>query len=304
MPRHSGSDANELQNALEAFLQATVFESGLSEQTLAAYGADLAAYVAALASAGVRRPASIDRDHVLGHLIALRKGGLSPRSLSRHLSAIRRFHRYLGAEGLLKIDPTGDFESPRHVKPLPRVLSPSEVERLVESIDTSTPRGVRDAAILELFYSSGLRISEVASLPMKGVSTEESTVRVRGKGSKVRLVPLGRMAMQRLNDWLAVRGEWKPKDATVFIGPRGACMGRTALWTVVKRAARGANLRGNTTPHTLRHSFATHLLDGGADLRAVQEMLGHADIGTTQIYTHVSADRLSRAHRDFHPRAK
>jgi integrase/recombinase XerD len=294
----------ELDRALDGFLQTVVFESGLSERTLSAYGADLRAYVASLSAAEVFRPREIGRDHVLEYLIGLRKRGLAPRSLARHLSAIRRFHRYLAAEGLLKADPTGDFETPRHVKPLPRVLSPAEIERLIDSVDTTTSLGLRDAAILELFYSCGLRVSELGALALKDVSMEEASVRVRGKGSKVRLVPLGRAAMQRLSKWLAVRAEWKPCEPAVFIGQRGARMGRTSLWSVVKRAAREANLRGNVKPHTLRHSFATHLLDGGADLRAVQEMLGHADIGTTQIYTHVSADRLSRTHREHHPRAK
>jgi integrase/recombinase XerD len=304
MAGDSAAKPSELSRALDAFLQAIVFESGLSDRTLSAYAGDLRRYIASLDDAGIRTPRGIERDHVLEHLIALRKKGLAPRSLARHVSAIRRFHRFLHGEGLVKSDPTADFETPRHVTPLPRVLSPSEVERLIDSVDTTTTRGVRDAAILELFYSCGLRISELTRLPIKDVSVDEASVRVRGKGSKVRLVPLGRTAIHRLNDWLALRSEWKPKDETVFIGRRGKRMSRTSLWQVVKRAARDARLRGNATPHTLRHSFATHLLDGGADLRAVQEMLGHADIGTTQVYTHVSADRLSRAHRDFHPRAK
>jgi integrase/recombinase XerD len=297
------SRATELDRALDGFLHTVVFESGLSEKTLSAYGADLRAYIASLAAAKVTRPRDIERDHVLGHLIALRKGGLAPRSLARHLSAIRRFHRHLSAEGIISTDPTADFESPRHVKPLPRVLSLSEVERLIASAD-STPIGIRDAAILELLYSCGLRISELGALSIKDVYIEESAVRVRGKGSKVRLVPLGRTVLKRVAEWLDVRAQWKPRDTTVFIGRRGGRMGRTTLWNVVKRAAREANLRGNVKPHTLRHSFATHLLDGGADLRAVQEMLGHSDIGTTQIYTHVSAERLSATHRAHHPRAK
>ena len=295
---------NEIDRALDGFLQTVVFESGLSEKTLAAYGADLRAYVKSLSAAEVTRPRGIDRDHVLGHLISLRKSGLAPRSLARHLSAIRRFHRYLAAEKLREPDPTADFESPRHVKPLPRVLSHTEVERLIEAVDTTTTRGLRDATILELFYSCGLRISELAALELKDVGLSESSVRVRGKGSKVRLVPLGRAAIDRVTAWLGSRADWKPRDPAVFIGARGGRMGRTALWDVVKRAAREANLRGNVKPHTLRHSFATHLLDGGADLRAVQEMLGHADIGTTQIYTHVSAERLAGTHRTHHPRAK
>lgn len=295
---------SELDLALDAFLRTVVYESGLAEKTLSAYASDLKAYISSLRDAAVLVPGRIERDHVLGHLIALRKRGLAPRSLSRHLSAIRRFHQHLAGEKIIESDPTADFESPRHVKSLPNVLSPSEVERVIESPDLTTPKGVRDAAILELFYSCGLRISELAALPLKDVSIEEATVRVRGKGSKVRLVPLGRTAMQRLSAWLGVRAEMQPGESVLFVGPGGKRMGRTTVWQVVKRAARDAHVRGNVTPHSLRHSFATHMLDQGADLRAVQEMLGHADIGTTQIYTHVSSDRLSKAHRAFHPRAK
>lgn len=303
MPRGERTPT-EIDRALDAFLQTAVFEFGLAEKSISAYAHDLRSYVDSLGDAGITRLSQLERDHVLGHLIALRKHGLSPRTLARHLSAIRRFHRYLVSERAMDEDPTADFESPRHVKPLPRVLSPSEVERVIGCVDTTTPRGVRDAAILELFYSCGLRVSELSGLPANDVSMDEASLRVRGKGSKVRLVPLGRECMQRLTRWLEVRTEWKPRDPTLFVGPGGRRMGRTTVWQVVKRASREAHLRGNVTPHTLRHSFATHLLDGGADLRAVQEMLGHADIGTTQIYTHVSADRLSRTHRSFHPRAK
>ncbi len=293
-----------LHAALESFLRASVFESGLAEKTLSAYGADLHTYLAFLEKQGVREPDRVTRDVVLEHLIALRKAGLAARSTARHLSAIRRFHRFMAHEKIAAADPTDDFDSPRTGRALPRVLSPRDVERLIAAPDTSTPEGLRDAAILELFYSCGLRISELAVLPISNVLLEESSVRVRGKGSKVREVPIGRQAMGRISTWIDVRAIWKPKHTTLFINRRGSHMGRTSLWTVVKRAASLAGLPADVTPHTLRHSFATHLLDGGADLRAVQEMLGHADISTTQIYTHVSTDRLAKAHRNFHPRAK
>jgi integrase/recombinase XerD len=162
---------------------------------------------------------------------------------------------------------------------------------------------VRDAAILELFYSCGLRISELAGLPLRDVLLEESQLRVRGKGSKTRIVPVGRGAIDKTHAWLEVRREWKPRDTTLFVTERrGRRMDRSTVWHVVKRWALAANITQNVTPHMLRHSFATHLLDHGADLRAVQELLGHADIGTTQIYTHVSVERLTKAHREFHPR--
>jgi integrase/recombinase XerD len=294
---------NPLRPLLDRYMEASVFESGLAELSLQAYSADLEAYLNYLHAAGIADADGITRDHVLDHLIALRKGGLSARSAARHLSAIRRFHRFLKTEQLAKHDPTDGFDTPRIMKSLPHVLSPVEVDKLLETPDTSTPKGVRDAAILELFYSCGLRISELASLKARDVLLDESSVRVKGKGTKVRVVPIGRKAMERIKAWLAVRAAGKVEDDTLFLSSRGRRMSRSLLWTTVKHYARTANIRQNVTPHMLRHSFATHIMDNGADLRAVQEMLGHADISTTQIYTHVSVDRLSKAHKKFHPRA-
>ncbi len=301
-----GSDANEkrtqLAKLVDRYLEASVFESGLAEKTLAAYASDLARYVARLDESGIQKPDDILREDVLDHLIALRKEGLSARSNARHLSSIRRFHLFLAGEGLMEHNPTEDFDAPRVTKSLPHVLSHDEVERLISSPDLGEERGLRDAAILELFYSCGLRISELAQLPLRDVSLEESSLRVRGKGAKVRIVPLGERAADRVQAWLDLRPRWKAKRPTLFLSTRGNAMNRTSVWQVVKNAARAANIRQTVTPHMLRHSFATHLLDNGADLRAVQEMLGHADISTTQIYTHVSTDRLGKAHREFHPR--
>jgi integrase/recombinase XerD len=293
----------QLRRLLDQFLEASVFESGLADKSLEAYAGDLGVYVEHLEHGGTADPNAVTRDHVLGHLIALRKEGLSARSAARHLSAIRRFHRFLRDERLADRDPTEGMDSPRLIRALPHVLSALEVERLLAAPDLSRKHGVRDAAILELFYACGLRISELAGLPLRDVFMEESMVRVRGKGSKVRVVPLGARAIDRIRAYLPVRSEGKVLDDTLFLSSRGRRMGRSSVWQVVKRAAQAANIRQNVTPHMLRHSFATHLLDHGADLRAVQEMLGHADVSTTQIYTHVSVDRLSRAHRDFHPRS-
>ena len=299
----SGGKRGRLAELIDRYLEASVFESGLAEKTLAAYASDLRRYVARLDESGVQKPDDILREDVLDHLIALRKEQLSARSVARHLSAIRRFHLFLAGERLMKHNPTEDFDSPRIVKSLPHVLSADEVERLIGSPDLSEEAGIRDAAILELFYSCGLRISELGQLSLRDVSLEESSVRVRGKASKVRIVPLGKRAGERVQAWLDVRPRWKAKRPTLFLSTRGNPMNRTGVWQVVKEAARTANIRQNVTPHMLRHSFATHLLDNGADLRAVQEMLGHANISTTQIYTHVSTDRLSKAHQEFHPRA-
>lgn len=289
---------------LDRFMESAVFESGLAEATLAAYSADIGAYLQYLEAVGISSPDAVTREHVLDHLIALRKEKLlTARSAARHLSAIRGFHAFLRGEHLSNADPTEGFDTPRLTRALPHVLSSTEVERMLAMPDSSNPEGARDAAILELFYSCGLRISELARLPLRDVSLEEGAVRVRGKGSKVRLVPLGSRALEKVRTWKVVRDAGKVLDDTLFVGTRGKRMSRTGVWQIVKRYAQAANIRQNVTPHTLRHSFATHLLDNGADLRAVQEMLGHSDIATTQIYTHVSSDRLSKAHQAFHPRA-
>ncbi len=290
------------QSMLDRFMEMAVFESGLADNTLEAYNSDLTSYLAFLTSTGIVEPDDVKRQHILDYLITQRREGLSARSAARRLCAIRRFHRFLHEECLASTNPVTELDSPRQTWHLPDILSQTHMERMLAMPDTTTPEGIRDAAILELFYSCGLRISELANLPLRDVSLEEGAVRVRGKGSKVRLAPLGSQAANRLCAWLDVRTQGKVLDETLFLSKRGRRMGRTSIWRVVKRYAQAANLPQNVTPHMLRHSFATHLVDNGADLRAVQEMLGHADIATTQIYTHVSADRLQRAHKDFHPR--
>ncbi len=296
-------DTSPLLPLLDSFLQASVFESGLAEKTLSAYSADLTRYLSHLAGNDIQDISDVMREDVLDHLIVLRQAPMSARSVARHLSAIRRFHRFLHEEHYCKQNPTDDFDSPRIIQSLPHVLHAHEVEALLAAPDISTDNGIRDAAILEMFYSCGLRISELANLHVMNVQLQESSLRVQGKGSKTRLIPLGTTAIQKLSAWYTVRARWTQKDNTVFLSTRGNRMNRSSVWQVVKRAAQTANIQQNVTPHMLRHSFATHLLDNGADLRAVQEMLGHADIATTQIYTHVSRERLSNAHQQFHPRA-
>lgn len=297
------ADAGNLSVFIDRFMELAVFELGLTEKTLSAYASDLNRYVQFLENAGLTDVDALRREHILDYLIARRLEGISPRSSVRYLSAIRRFHRFLLDERLTQTNPAADIESPRLVRTLPHDLTVGYMEQLLNAPDVSTPDGVRDAAILELFYAVGMRISELASLPLRHVSLEESAVRIRGKGAKTRLVPLGRRAMERIHAWLAVRATLPIKEDALFVTRRGRHLGRTMLWAIVKKYARLANIPGNVKPHTLRHSFATHLLDNGADLRAVQEMLGHADISTTQIYTHVSVERLTKAHKAFHPRA-
>ncbi len=296
-------DVNPLEGFLDRFMEVAVFESGLSDKTLSAYAADIRRYLNHLDSTGITAPDDVVREDIVDHMGGLLAQGLSKRSVTRHLSAIRRFHRFLKDEDLAQSDPADDIDSPQLRRSLPHCLSNDEVERLLDAPQRETQNAARDTAILELFYACGLRISELANLPLHDVSLEESAVRVRGKGAKVRLVPLGRRAIQRLHAWLEEREAGTVRDDALFLGAKGRRMGRATVWKLVKYYARAAGIEQNVTPHMLRHSFATHLLDNGADLRAVQEMLGHADIGTTQIYTHVSVERLSQAHKAHHPRA-
>jgi integrase/recombinase XerD len=287
----------------DRFLELVIFESGLSELTVSAYAADIHRYLTGLERRGIADLADVLHEDVTDHLYDLQRDGLSARSATRHLSALRRFHHFLLDEKIVDHDPTEGLDAPNLTQHLPHYLTRQEVERLLEAPDTAEVEGVRDAAILEIFYSCGLRISELAQLPLRALSLEESSVRVQGKGTKVRIIPLGERAIARVGAWIRARSNGNLLDSTLFLTKRGKRMNRGTVWKIVKHYARAANIRQNVTPHMLRHSFATHLLDGGADLRAVQEMLGHADIGTTQIYTHVSVERLSAAHKAFHPRA-
>ena len=294
-----------LDTALDRYLEMAVFEAGLSEATLAAYGADLRRYVTFLTENGASHMEDVVREDILDHLGALIASGLQSRSLARHLSAVRQFHQFAREEGLAPLDPSEGIETPQLPRLLPHSLAPEDVERLLAAPGTDEDPVVaaRDTAILELFYSCGLRISELANLPLNHVDVAESLVRVRGKGSKVRLVPLGGRARAAVQAWLPHRDGGPRKDDTLFLNTKGKRLSRGAVWARVKRWVRVASIRQNVTPHMLRHSFATHLLDHGADLRAVQELLGHADISTTQIYTHVSVARQQEAHRKYHPRA-
>ncbi|MFP4190817.1 MAG: site-specific tyrosine recombinase [Candidatus Hydrogenedentota bacterium] len=304
-PEHASADSGrtaELYAYLDRFLEGTVFESGLAEATLTAYAEDLGRYLRYLGERGVEGLGAVTREIILDHLIALRREGLSARSTARHLSAIRCFHRFLRNENFVDHDPTAALDTPRISRRLPVALSKGEVDRLVAVPDRSTALGARDAAIVELVYSCGLRISEAGGLRLKHLSLDESCVRVRGKGGKVRIVPVGKRAHALLGEWLRWRPSFNPPRDWVFTSRTGGRLSRGRLWQIVKHYAREAGLSHKVSPHVLRHSFATHLLDGEADLRVVQELLGHSDISVTQIYTHVSTDRLGRAHRQFHPR--
>ncbi|MFB3817478.1 MAG: site-specific tyrosine recombinase XerD [Candidatus Methylomirabilales bacterium] len=291
--------------SLDPFLEYLVVERGLAQNTLEAYRRDLARYTDYLAARGLDL-AGLDRAEVPRYLLALREAGLSPRSVARHLSAIRQFHRFLAREGGLPGDPTAHVEASVPWRRLPDVLSAAEVERLLAATPR-TPIEVRNQAMLELMYASGLRVSELVGLRLGDPDLSLGVVRVTGKGSKERLVPLGEVAAESLKRYLAdARPRLAGRRASphLFLGRHGRGLTREMFWQILKRRARQAGIRRRVSPHTLRHSFATHLLEGGADLRAVQLMLGHADIATTQIYTHVSRAHLQDVYARFHPRAR
>jgi len=290
----------------DAFVDYLTVERGLAANTIAAYRRDVVRYLDYVREVCRVTPiGEIDADDVLDHLVMLRESGMATRSIARHLASIRMFHRYVQADGFTSCDPTRDLDSPRLWQNLPRTLSVADIDRLLAAPDTSTPRGLRDAAIIEMLYATGCRVSELAALRLEDVNLREGFARCIGKGSKERVVPVGRQARRRINAYLKVRPDILKGRGTdrLFVSRRSLGMSRQRLWEVVRDLARRAGIAERVTPHTLRHSFATHMLDHGADLRAVQEMLGHANIATTQIYTHVSPERLKKAHARFHPRA-
>ncbi len=287
----------------EQFLDSVWLESGLSGNTLNAYRADLAAFEAWLGKKSLALEAA-SRAEVLGYLAANVRQGLSPRSSARRLSTLRRFYRYLLREGLIQDDPTSDVRSPSLGRPLPKAVTEASVEKLLAA-PPNTTLGVRDRAMLETMYASGLRVSELVALALNELDLTTGLVRVTGKGGKERIVPLGDEATSRLGEYLqtarpSLLGEHK--SGAVFLTRRGQPMTRQAFWQLIKRYSALAGIDSSLSPHSLRHAFATHLLNHGADLRSVQMLLGHADLSTTQIYTHVARARLQSLHSSHHPR--
>ena len=280
-------------------------ERGLSPRTVSAYRSDLAAFGEWLARER-REALSARRGDLARYLRQLKARGLSSRSAFRALSALRGFYAYAGRYLGLREDPTADLATPRAGLSLPRALEEREVESLLQAPDSDSLLGLRDRAMLELLYASGLRVSEIVGLPRDRIDLESGIVRVAGKGGKERLVPFGRSAGDWLRRYLsqARPGLDRRGAASLFLTERGAGMTRQRFWQVIGRYGRQAGIRRKLTPHVLRHSFATHLLEHGADLRALQMMLGHADIATTEIYTKVSRGQLRRVYDRFHPRAK
>ncbi len=294
-----------LDDALDRFLAHLRVERGLLHATLEAYDRDLREYREWLEKHGVARLAEVTEPLVLQHLGDLQRRGLSRASQARHLAAVRGLHRFASAEGIAPIDPAEGVGATRGSRPLPHFLGIDEVDRLLAQPDARTVGGARDKAMLETLYATGLRVSELVALPLGAVDANTGIVRVRGKGGKERIVPVGERAREAIAAWVdgprqKMLGTRRSPD--LFVTPRGSRMTRQGFWKLLGRYARAAGIQQRVYPHTLRHSFATHLLERGADLRAVQAMLGHADIATTQIYTHVDRERL-KAVIARHPRA-
>ena len=287
------------------FLGTLQTERGVSRHTLAAYRRDLADFDRFLVRGG-HRLTEVRADDVVSYLEHARARGLKPASIARRLAAVRGFYRHLVREEALTRDPTEHVDTPRAGRPLPKTLTREAAAALVEALHGTEPRAVRDRTLLEVLYATGMRASECLGLRLEDVNLNAGYAVCTGKGQKQRLVPLGEHAVFWLRRYLrdARLSFTRKKDCgRLFVNPRGGALSRQSLWTVVRRAAAAAGLRRKVSPHVLRHSFASHLLEGGADLRSVQAMLGHADIGTTQIYTHLPSEALKRMYRTFHPRA-
>jgi len=296
---------NALDTSLDAFLDFLVIERGLVPNTIQAYGRDLRKYVDTLEDLGIRTTGALADEAVEYHLARLSRSGLKASSRSRTISAIRQFHRFLQREGWLKPGVTGDLTSPKRGKRIPKVLTIGQIESLMAQPDLSTPLGLRDRAMLELAYGAGLRVSELCGLTTEALIDGDRLVLVRGKGGKQRLVPYGGHADRAIARYLAAG---RPELARhlqfpqVFLNHHGRPISRVGFYTKLRGYAAGAGIQTDISPHILRHSFATHLLQGGAELRYVQELLGHSDISTTQIYTSVDARHIIEVHRAFHPR--
>jgi integrase/recombinase XerD len=288
---------------IDAYLDHLRVERSLGPRTLEAYAGDLARFVALL-GAGGRTLADADAGAVSAVLLALTEAGLSARSQARFLSSVRGLYKFLRQEGELALDPLSAVAAPRLSRKLPNLLTHQEVLRLLAAPDAATLRGARDAAMLHTLYAAGLRVSELVGLKLVDLDLRAGFLAAFGKGRKRRLVPIGELARESLARYLgAVRGAWaRAGEKRLFVTRLGRGMTRQAFWKIIKGYSRGAGIRKNVSPHMLRHSFATHLLEGGADLRVVQTLLGHSDISTTQVYTHVSGEHLRAMHERYHPR--
>jgi integrase/recombinase XerD len=292
-------------NLIDRYQQFLITEKGLAPNTIEAYARDLDHYLGFMQHEKIDDIGQTDTALLLKYMIEMRRQGLSRRTRARHISALRGYFRYLVDQGVSNDDPTRKLTLPKKIQRLPVTFSTDQVQQLLNQPDASTSRGQRDRAMLELLYAAGLRVSELVTMPVQNVNLEAGFVRVLGKGSKERLVPIGRFAQEAVSLYLEQARALLLKgrmSSFLFVAHAGRPMTRQGFWKLLKKYAASAGIDARITPHSLRHSFASHLLEGGADLRSVQKMLGHADISTTQIYTHVAREQLIEMHRRFHPR--
>nr|WP_244304321.1 site-specific tyrosine recombinase XerD [Dolosigranulum pigrum] len=296
------------QEALEEYIIYLKIERGLSANTVTSYKRDVEKYLTFLTEKKITQLDEVSRFEILDFLQTLRQSGAADNSIIRMVSSLRKFHQYLKRESIVSDDPMQLIDTPKKASTLPKAISPQAVEQLLEAPDTTTPLGVRDRTILELMYATGLRISELVNLKLSDMHLTMGFIQTMGKGEKERIIPLGEIASQWLDHYLDgarvyLQDQSAETSEYVFLNSRGKGLSRQGVWKKVKQLALEAGIDQNVTPHTLRHSFATHLLENGADLRMVQELLGHADISTTQIYTHITKTRLKQVYSDYHPRA-
>lgn len=293
-----------MNNYLDLFLAYMSVEKGMSRNTLEAYSRDISAYLDFLERCEQSEFRQVRPTDVANYIAELKASGLAPRSRARALSALRMFHRFLVVENYSESNPTSVIESPRVPGKLPSVLSAADVEALLSAPSGSSLADIRDRAMLQLLYATGLRVSELVSLKLSDVNLQAGYLMTSGKGDKERLIPVGEAAKRAIAEYLAASrsGSAPVESRFLFLSRFSEKMSRQSFWNIVKKRALEAGIAKSISPHTLRHSFATHLLENGADLRSVQMMLGHADLATTQIYTHLSGDRLKKIHKQLHPR--
>lgn len=303
---YSGEDILLMQKQLDHYSNYLAVEKGLAKNTLESYRRDLNKFLSFIKKQGISKPHDVNRDALNGFLAELKKNGHATSTISRCVASIRSFFNYLLQEGIIEQNPALELESPRIEKKLPHVLSTKEINQLLDQPLPGKHNGLRDKAMLELLYASGIRVSELVSLNVTDFDARVGYLRCRGKGMKERIVPIGSVAVNYVNDYLKKSREKLLKnngETALFVNQHGNRLTRQGFWKILKKYARKCDIKGDITPHTLRHSFATHLLENGADLRSVQEMLGHSDISTTQIYTQITRKKIREVYDKTHPRA-
>lgn len=297
-----------MEKYLEDFINFLIVERNLASNTIEAYASDLSKYADFLISKEIDDFNNVQSAEIVAYLTLLYHKKLSSLTIARNLSALRMFHRFLVNENITDKNPTDTINSPRLCMKLPVILDQFEIEKLIEQPDTATTLGIRDLALLEFAYATGVRVSELISVKLSDLFFDDQLVRILGKGSKVRIVPIGKSAIESVKDFCMngrpILIKAFDNHNTLFLNNRGKPLTRMGFWKILKRYVVAAGINKPVSPHTIRHSFATHLIEGGADLRAVQEMLGHVSISSTQIYTHLDREYLKEVHRTFHPREK